>query len=171
MAASWLNHFETNKADRRPRRLAASCASCGVTTPSLGFIKDGVRYQFNSEHLLSHTFQSHHTTGHQFTTMLQARLLRTCYQASHPSQLAYRTYSSPSHKSSSSENPDYEAARQWFQTFNPRKPQASESALPSTKIAKTEYSMASGPGGQKTNKYSSPPLPICFPLIYSHILS
>lgn len=118
-----------------------------------------LRFTFGEIYSLTIELQKTPANPRNRHTMLQARLLRTCYHASHSSQLAFRTYSS---NKSSNEIPDFEAARQWFQTFNPSKPQSSESALPSTKIAKTEYSRASGPGGQKTNKYLSL-LPLIIP--------
>ncbi|CAG8950907.1 hypothetical protein HYFRA_00003124 [Hymenoscyphus fraxineus] len=104
--------------------------------------------------------------------MLTTRLLRSCLQAStstsHPIQITshIRPYSSKKDQNENgnadrSEHPDFEVARQWFRSFNPAKPMANETwgtstgVLPSAKIATTEYSRASGPGGQKVNKSST----------------
>ncbi|CAG8972629.1 hypothetical protein HYALB_00005398 [Hymenoscyphus albidus] len=100
--------------------------------------------------------------------MLTNRLLRSCIQAStstsHPNQITshIRPYSSKKDLNENGnadrrENPDFEVARQWFRSFNPAKPTANEGTgvLPSAKIATTEYSRASGPGGQKVNKSST----------------
>lgn len=56
---------------------------------------------------------------------------------------SFRAYSS--HSRSADDEANFQAAREWYKGFN-------KNTIP-VKIAKTTFSMASGPGGQKTNKY------------------
>jgi peptidyl-tRNA hydrolase ICT1 len=78
--------------------------------------------------------------------MLQSFVFRPLYSKvlRLPSKLVFVHYSRAYSRSGTSED-DFDAARRWYLSFN-------KNSIPES-ISKTSYSRASGPGGQKTNKY------------------
>ena len=99
--------------------------------------------------------------------MLQASILKSFRAPPYlHTQLALlqRGYAIPSY--SESEEADFEAARRWKETFDPKSlsfcvttltsessgPEEEQIIIPSTKLATTKHVRGSGSGGQKVNK-------------------